>query len=411
METMKISDLISMAESELAKYMYSKSGTKSYTRVWKNFKEYADQNDLSYYTEELLIAYMEDVLQAFSNPGKVPLYKEKVRAINKLSECYNYHTLSSKRYSCRKTYDFCGCIGNSVKEYLEFRSTNVSRSRLQTLKLYLERFCKYMDLTEMKDIKDININILQGFIESCGIYSHKTVACTVSCIRGYLDYLYKNRIIETNLSVLLPSIKMRKDSEIPSAYSAEDVETLLSSVDRHNSKGKRDYAMILLAARLGLRSSDICGLKFSSLDWEHNQIKIIQQKTGEPVLLPLMEEIGLSIIDYLKDGRPSVPNNSFVFLRECPPYTNVTNSAFYTIVAERIKASGIHVPPGKKHGPHALRHSLSSRLLENNVPLHVISDILAHKSTETTKIYLKIAENQLLSCALEVPPVSKGGRS
>ena len=93
------------------------------------------------------------------------------------------------------------------------------------------------------------------------------------------------------------------------------------------------------------------------------------------------------------------------------PYTNVTNSAFYTIVAERIKASGIHVPPGKKHGPHALRHSLSSRLLENNVPLHVISDILAHKSTETTKIYLKIAENQLLSCALEVPPVSKGGRS
>ena len=108
METMKISDLISMAESELAKYMYSKSGTKSYTRVWKNFKEYADQNDLSYYTEELLIAYMEDVLQAFSNPGKVPLYKEKVRAINKLVMLY-YHTLSSKRYSCRNIR-FCGCI-------------------------------------------------------------------------------------------------------------------------------------------------------------------------------------------------------------------------------------------------------------------------------------------------------------
>lgn len=353
---------------------------------------------------------MEEVLQAFSNPGHVPSYKEKVRAINKLSECYKYHTISSKRYSCRKTYEFCGCIGNSVREYLEFRSTNVSEARLQSLKLYLERFCQYTDSLELKNIKDVEITVLQGFIESCSIYTRKTVACMVGCIRGYLDYLYKNSLIETNLSVLLPRIKIRKDSEIPSVYSAEDVETLLSSIDRHNSKGKRDYAMILLAARLGLRSSDICGLQFSSLDWENNQIKIIQLKTGEPATLPLTEEVGLAVIDYLKNGRLDVPDNPFVFLRECPPYTNMTNSALYTVVAHHIKVCGIHVPAGKKHGPHALRHSLSSRLLENNVPLPVISDILAHKSTETTKIYLKIAEKQLLSCALEVLSVNKGGR-
>jgi site-specific recombinase XerD len=95
---------------------------------------------------------------------------------------------------------------------------------------------------ELKDIKDINITVLQGFIESCGIYTQKTIACTVGCIKGYLNYLYKNRNIETNLSVLLPHIKTRKDCEIPSAYSAEEVETLLRSIDRHNSKGKRDYA-------------------------------------------------------------------------------------------------------------------------------------------------------------------------
>lgn len=347
------------------------------------------------------------MLQVFSNPGYVPAYEEKVRAINKLSECYKYRTLSSKRYSCIKTYEFCGCIGNSVREYLKFRNTNVSEARLQSLKIYLERFCEYTDSLELKDIKDINITVLQGFIESCGIYTQKTIACTVGCIKGYLNYLYKNRNIETNLSVLLPHIKTRKDCEIPSAYSAEEVETLLRSIDRHNSKGKRDYAMIMLAARLGLRSSDICGLQFQSLDWENNQVKIIQQKTGEPAVLPLTEEVGLAIIDYLKNGRLNVPDITFVFLRECPPYTNMTNSALYSVVAESIKVSGIHVPAGKKHGPHALRHSLSSRLLENNVPLPVISDILAHKSTETTKIYLKIAENQLLSCALKVPPVKK----
>lgn len=404
---MKISELILLAESELAKYRYSESGTRTYARVWESFKEYANKNDVSYYTEELLMAYLEGVLQAFSNPGHVPAYDEKVRAINKLSECYTYHSLSSKRYSCRKTYEFCGCIGNSVKEYLEFRSTNVSEARLKSIKIYLDRFCQYTDLLKLNDIKDININVLQGFIEVCGIYTKKTVAGTVCCIRGYLDYLYKNRVIETNLSVLLPHIKIRKDSEIPSAYSAEDVETLLKSIDRYNSKGKRDYAMILLAARLGLRSSDICGLQFSSLDWENNLVEIIQQKTGEPAVLPLTEEVGLAIIDYLKNGRLNVPDSLFVFLRECPPYTNMTNSALYSVVSERIKVSGIHIPAGKKHGPHSLRHSLSSRLLENNVPLPVISDILAHKSTETTKIYLKIAESQLLSCALEVPPARK----
>jgi integrase len=152
-----------------------------------------------------------------------------------------------------------------------------------------------------------------------------------------------------------------------------------------------------------MRASDICALEFASLKWEENKLEFVQRKTGKPVSLPLLNEVGDAIIEYLM-VRPQSDLNS-VFLRIAPPPVQLHRHSLYEITRKYITRSGIYIPPGKKHGPHALRHSLSSILLESRVPLPVISGILAHSSSDTTKVYLKIDHNQLRECALSVPPV------
>lgn len=175
---------------------------------------------------------------------------------------------------------------------------------------------------------------------------------------------------------------------------------ILSMVDRNNPVGKRNYAILLLITRLGLRTRDVSGLRFENFDWEHNRLTLTQHKTGRPLTLPLLEDVGLAVIDYLKFGRP-VSGSNTVFLSHKYPFKDFNPSSLYRIVSEYIHKAGLTVQ-GKKRGPHSLRHSLASRLLEENVPLPVISEILGHANTETTAVYLSIGIDQLRRCALEV---------
>lgn len=129
----------------------------------------------------------------------------------------------------------------------------------------------------------------------------------------FLKYLYEQRILFTDYSIVTPKDKYVRQPKLPSYYSPEEITQLLDSIDRSNANGKRDYAMILLVVRLGLRRSDVINMKFNNIDWEHEKIILDQQKTKVSIELPLFQDIGKAIIDYLKYGRPE-SNLSFVFL-------------------------------------------------------------------------------------------------
>ena len=192
-----------------------------------------------------------------------------------------------------------------------------------------------------------------------------------------------------------------RNSRLPSTYTAQEVRDTLSAIDMGNPCGIRDYAIILLLARLGLRSSDVANLRFSNIDWENDMICLTQVKTGNPLKLPLLSDVGEAIINYLKNARPK-SDSDHVFIRIKPPYTEFNPGAVGALVHERLVKAGIRLE-GRKSGSHALRHSLAKRLLEHEIPLPVISEILGHASTETTMTYLRIDINELKRCALEVP--------
>lgn len=131
---------------------------------------------------------------------------------------------------------------------------------------------------------------------------------------------------------------------------------------------------MLIAVQLGIRSSDICELTFDSFKWEANSIELEQGKTKEPIVLPLLNDVGEAVIDYIKYGRPTVETKE-IFLRLSAPIERMQAPTLHSIVTFYMNKAGITIPEGKKHGPHALRHSLASALLHNNTPMPLIPSI------------------------------------
>ena len=361
-----------------------------------------------HYSEEFIKQFLRDKFGCLDNFPETYSQAEYLRGLNRLDEYFNYGIISSKR-PLRKEFCFPEQFEQQIQDYLKKRGREgLSMSRLYSIKAYLERFSQHIQKIGVAQFSGLAAFHINSYIEYATQFTISTVSNSFSCLRGFLAYLHETGVTPDRLDRLLPQVRSVAEEMLPSAFTKDDVEAILKSVDRHNPIGKRDYAMLLLAARLGLRASDITNLRMSHLNWQENRIDLVQTKTKAPLSLPLLNEVGDAIIDYLK-VRPDVGHPE-VFLRADPPPMKLSGSGMYWIAEKYIRRAGIHIPCGKKHGPHSLRHSLSSIMLENRVPLPVISGILAHKSTETTKVYLKIDVLQLRECALDVPCAGQAER-
>ena len=398
-----IHELIETVAAEMRELEYSEKTLESYEVVWRSFEEFAESKNIKLYTTEAGLEFLEHECKFVSKYPIKYTKEQKVRAINRIDEYFKYQIISTKR-SHRKIYTFPAQFNDQVHSYITRRIVEgLSKSRIQTISGYMERFTNYLDDIGLEKISELDSPHIKGFLELSNQYTAATVRDTFTCLRGFLSFIHKQGYLDKDLSFTVPSIRFVKERTIPSVYSKDEVERILNCIDRCSVKGKRDYAMLSLAARLGLRSSDICSLTFGSLNWEKNIIEIFQEKTERSLQLPLLNEVGDAIIDYLR-FRPKASTN-YVFLRVENPPDRLHNHSLYEIVNKYMRRAGVKIPPGKKHGPHALRHSLSSLMLEKRVPLPVISDILSHTSTETTKVYLKIDLSHLRECALDVPEV------
>lgn len=392
--------LISEVKAELFRVKYKEQRIKLYETTWEALGLYMEKRDLKYFNVKIGLNFLEDEHGITVFKHLTSFKNLKVRAINMLGE-YQLHgiILSKKRIIAKKYYH---AVEKAFIGFIESRRQfGISEKTLKSNELYLSRFSEYLAKQKLADISELNASHILAFVNTLAGTSSATVYCTLCSLRVLFRYLHEEKLLEKDFSYAVPQIKIDKTSRIPSAYSKEEVQKLLEGVDRGNPKGKRDYAMLLLASRLGMRAGDICSLSFKNIKWGYNEIELVQEKTKDKILLPLLPEVGSAIIDYLKYGRPITESNT-IFVRHVCPITPLIPPTLHSIVSQYMQLAGINVPDGKKHGPHALRHSLASALLEENIPLPVISEVLGHTNTNTTSIYLKIDVNHLRRCALDV---------
>ena len=213
-------------------------------------------------------------------------------------------------------------------------------------------------------------------------YSYKTVELQLCGLRSFLRYLHEDNLHPEELAKAIPAIKARKQNRIPSVWTQENVVKLLDAIDRGNPAGKRDYAIILLVTRLGLRTIDIKHLKLNNLKWQNNRIEFIQSKTAAVLNLPLLADVGWAIIDYLKNGRPKV-EPPYLFLRHLAPLEPFSDEdRLHQIVVKYMRLAKIPIAPHKKKGMHSLRHTLASRLLAENTSLSSCGGVLPRSSNK-----------------------------
>jgi integrase len=224
----------------------------------------------------------------------------------------------------------------------------------------------------------------------------------VGACRGFFRHLHRTGLTPDDLAKKIPTIKANKRFRLPRVWPRENVLALLNSIDRGSPVGKRDYAILLLITRYGLRSLDVRTLKLSSLRWSDNAIEIVQNKTGVPLRLPLLQDVGWALIDYLRNGRPPSPLPE-VFLTLSVPFRPFAkrSGGLDAILAKRVRQAGVAVPRDVPKGLHALRHTLASLMLAEGVELPVISSVLGHLSSESTGVYLHTDLEALRRCALD----------
>jgi integrase len=258
----------------------------------------------------------------------------------------------------------------------------------------------------ISQISCLNPKLILNYCKSLVEYK-EGMAYNASCsLRVFLRYLKTVGLVNSDYSYKIPSFAYSRKSKLPSVLTDEELEKMLSSINRSSPLGKRDYAIILMASRLGLRSGDIRKLEFGHIHWENNTIEVITEKTGKTIVLPLLEDVGLAIIDYIKYARP-VTENSIIFQTCNAPVKPISASGMSSIVKRAANTASINTAPTRPVGPHTLRSTLASTMLANDVPLPVISGILGHSNTRTTQeYYLRIDKKQLQKCALDVPHFS-----
>jgi site-specific recombinase XerD len=269
---------------------------------------------------------------------------------------------------------------------------------------HLAKFQEYL-ASGRKAIADIHTADVLGFVSSLSGCSEPTRYRAICCLRVFLRHLHDTGSATMDFSLFVPRTRIRTTEKIPSTYHADEIRQILEAIDTANPVGKRDYAILLLIARTGLRASDVSNLEFPHIDWDRNIIRITQWKTGRQLQLPLLPDAGNAIITYLRHGRPESTSTK-VFLQARPRFGPLPASAVGNIFQNMARRGGVLAEPGRKHGPHAFRHSLVSELLARSVPFPIVTQVLGHAGGDTTfNSYARIGLQSLSVCALDVPPV------
>jgi integrase/recombinase XerD len=248
--------------------------------------------------------------------------------------------------------------------------------------------------------QEITADDIAGFVQhQASMITSKRAPLVVTALRSFLRYLLYRGAIDTDLSACVPTIATWSLSKVPRFLSGEQIQKILDSCDLETVVGKRDYAILLLLARLGLRAGEVVALMLDDIDWEAGLINV-HGKGKRAAQMPLPPEVGLAVADYLFTARPQCSSRR-VFIRTKAPLAGFANSvAICSLVDKAMERAAVE---SEYRGSHVFRHSLATQMLQHGASLPEIGDVLRHRRPDTTRIYAKVDLVSLRSIALPWP--------
>lgn len=410
MNQMTIRELVDAVITELRRYGYKKSTIHNYEKMYADLIRYANEKHVTEYSIEFGEKYLKeergiDLCHVFS--GSDSSYNKQnylpIRACQCLTEWQLHECIPLKKQGKLASRNLPSQFRLCYESYVALcKEAGYSERGTYTRLNRIKRMLLFFNDKGIQDINNLSAENISAFFKTQIELNSRTVTAMLTSIRVFFRHLYQISITREDYTTKLPNVKANRSFKIPRTWQKKDVLTILDSIDRGNPVGKRDYAILMLITRYGLRSADVKDLMLSDLRWDTNTIAIVQNKTQNPLLLPIMKDVGWAIIDYLKHGRP-LSDSPNVFLTCTVPYRSfgIHSCALNQLLAKHIRNAGVKIPKELPKGVHSLRHTLASTMLANDVPLPVISSVLGHVTQKATNFYLHIDIERLRECALD----------
>jgi integrase len=353
-----------------------------------------DRLDTGYLDDQVLADYSHRIAERF--------YRGEINQKTHLSSCREIERFLNfaKTGSLKLTNPMTGCRQALTSDFERiaagFIDTVANPNSRNDARWIAHKYLAWLTEQGIEDVRAAGAAEIQKFILAC---SKNMSMNSIRTVKLYLtklyDYLFHNGMTESAYHDLL-TFTVKYDSKVYPFLPREDIAKLLDTIDRKTGIGKRDYAIMMLGTVLGLRACDIVALKTSDIDWQRGELTFVQAKTGKTAVLPLTQDVGEALEDYILNARPDT-GAKHIFLRENAPHTPIVAAVTIGEIFERCcKKAGL--PTSKQF--HNLRRSLATSMAMNGISVYAIADSLSDVEIDSVKPYIASDREHLKMCAL-----------
>src|SRR5258706_4740805 len=397
-----VSELVSGLDAELVRLGYKASTMVWYRGCWRRLERFFASRGVQEFSLDLAMGWVEQACGGFFDKEQAGTLKPTdvyLLRVAQMLDDFAVHGAVLRRYS--------RTVGKLSAEQADVVARfgawlQAGDCAVSTVRAYGTVAGEFLAFTGRRGgLPGLDVGVVGAFVATLAGYQAKTVEHKLCAVRSFLRFAGSHGLIDATVLAAVPAAKSSRQARIGSVWDPADVAKILAAVDRGNPCGKRDYAIILLITRLGLRGVDVKRLEFADFDWPGNRLFATQAKTGHRVQLPLLKEVGWAVIDYIRGGRPACDCPQ-VFLRHMAPIGPFSDQDhLHQILVKHARVAHVPVSEKRRHGMHSLRHTLATRLLEDGTPLEQTADILGHQSVRSTGVYLTSSLGLLARCALD----------
>ena len=399
----KLKHLIPETLERLRRQRYSMQTYRFYEVIWKCLLDFAESRHEEWFSEKLtrdFIAETKIFRHALCKSWFRPERLKRAMFVLHANLLYGTHASRGPQITPRKPLPpFMERDVAAVSDYLLRKENYSFRSILGAREIRLREMLSHLHKSGVVRWNQVTVERVMECLDRFRSFHPNTRCNIASAFKRFFRVLYVLGRIPFALHEQMPMFRQRRGGIQSEIWSEDEVKRTLAAVDRGSIVGRRDYAMLLLFARMGLRTVDVRRLLLENIDWEAQILEFTQSKTGQPIRLPMPSDVASVLADYLRFGRPPSEHRE-VFLTGYAPYApfGLCNNFHGEIQRWRLKAG---LPVRRHAGAQALRHTLATQMLAAGNAPDVIAGALGHRSLDSTTVYFRYDVENLRAVALE----------
>ena len=372
---------------------------------------YHEAHGATYFDADLTAEHVKGLKERFYSGGmERGYYYDRIRGIDKIVRMHETGKLLFEFPRKGSMYELNGYYDDLLGEYLD--SDEFHPNTRGDVIWVARSFFAWLVQEGHENLERVTAADIQRYMVYCsGLMTSMSVYNVQLYLRKMCVYLAEHGLLENDYRALL-SMRVSRESRMYPAADQRDISAVLGMIDRSTLIGKRDYAIILLGTVIGMRAVDVKKLKLSNIDWQNGEIRLVQSKTGNTAVLPLTEDVGEALKDYILHARPNTLDDS-VFIRRFPPYVALYDAWSIGDIWDRYRRrAGLPREAFDGKGFHSLRRSLGKNMVTAGISVYDTAQTMGDADMKSVKKYIALDSEHLAECALDFAGITpKGGDS